>query len=75
MNTKEAVAQYGLWATVAGFSAWARSMDRGSYQNPGNGIKKSLELTQHWAAGAMDDTEYDIQTVKAIQFRAKLRQP
>ena len=74
MNTKEAVARYGLWATHAGFQVWRRQMH--DLSGPLEVVAKgTMEAHHDCLNGASWDGPYDRGAVRAIATRAKLRQP
>ncbi len=73
MNTKEAVARYGLWATIAGFMMWSTD----HLSPPHNDFQKEWGSAKHytnrWLQMSNSDTDYHHEALNAIAARARSR--
>ncbi len=77
MNTKEAYAKYGRWATISG---WARALryNGGGRHTPAQAILYSDESHVRWArdiASGSEDSHYDKVAVVCMEFLSRLRRP
>ncbi len=70
MNTKEAVARYGLWATIAGCAAHSRYVLNWSVKEV---VKLTKDSTGEYLSNPEDDGDYNDEALRAIAARSRSR--